>query len=45
MAFSTINLPKIEDGYYVINLDNEKSKGKKWVSLFIDKYTGVYFDS
>ena len=29
----------------MINLDYKKSKGKHWVSLFIDKNTAVYFDS
>ena len=29
---------------YVINLDDKKRKGTRWVSLFIDRNTAVYFD-
>ena len=29
----------------MINLDDEKSKGTHWASLFIDRNTPVYFDS
>ena len=29
----------------MININDKKSKGKYWVSLFIDKNTTVYFDS
>ena len=43
--FSRNNLPRIKDGAYVINLNDKKSKGKHWVSLFIDRNTAVYFDS
>ena len=44
-CFSKNNLARIKDGGYVINLDNEKSKGTHWVSLYIDRNTAVYFDS
>ena len=44
-VFSKINLLRIKDGAYVISLDNKKSKGAHWVSLFIDRNTAVYFDS
>ena len=27
-----------------MNLDDKNDKGTHWVSLFIDKNTGVYFD-
>ena len=30
---------------YVINIDDKKSKGTHWVSLFFDRNTVVYFDS
>ena len=40
-----LDLPRINDGAYVINLDNGKSKGIHWVSLFFDKNTDAYFDS
>ena len=29
----------------MINLDDKKSKGTHWISLFIDRHTAVYFDS
>ena len=45
MCFSKNNLARIKDGGYVINLDNEKSKGTHWVSLYIDRNTAAYFDS
>ena len=44
-SFSRDNLPRIKDGAYVINLDDKKSKGTHWISLFIDRNTAVYFDS
>ena len=43
--FQEKKLPRIKDGAYVINLDDKKSKGTHWVSLFIDRNTAVYFDS
>ena len=42
-VFSIDNLPRIKDGVYVLNLDNNQSKGTHWVSLFIDKNVVVYF--
>ena len=42
--FSRNNLPRTKDGAYVINLDDKKSKGRNWVSLFIDRNLAVYFD-
>ena len=43
------NLPKIKDGAYVKNLNDKKSIGTHWASLFIDKNTtyikGKYFKS
>ena len=44
-VYSRDNLPRIKDGINVINLDDKESKGKYWVSLFIDKNTAAYFDS
>ena len=35
----------MKDGVYVINLDDEKSKGSQWVSLFTIINLAVYFDS
>ena len=44
-VFSRNNLSKIKDEAYVINLDDKKSKGTHFVSLFIDRNTSLYFDS
>ena len=44
-VFSRENLPTIKDGAYAINLNDKQSKGTRWVSLFIDRNTAVYFDS
>ena len=46
MVFFLINnVPRIKYGAYVINIDDKKSKGTHWVSLFFDRNTVVYFDS
>ena len=44
-VFSRNSLPRIQDGAYVINLDDKSNKGTHWVSSFIDKDLAVYFDS
>ena len=44
-VFSRNNLPIIKDGSCVINLDDEKSKGTHWVSLFTDGNIVKYFNS
>ena len=44
-VFTRNDLPRIKDGAYVINLNDKKSKGKHWVSLFINRNTAVYLDS
>ena len=43
--FSRNRLSRIRDGVYIKNVDDNKSKGTRSVSLFIDKNTEVYFDS
>ena len=43
--FSRNNLPRINDGAYVIHLDDKNSKGTYWVSVFIDRNKTVYFHS
>ena len=44
--YSRNNLPnKIKKGAYVINLDEYKSTGTHWVSLFVKRKYAVYFDS
>ena len=44
-VFSRENLPIIEHGVYVINLDDKQSTRRHWVSPFIDKNTAVYYIS
>ena len=44
-GFSRNNLSRLKDGAYVINLNDNKSKGTNWVSLFIDRNTVIYFNS
>ena len=44
--FSRNNLPKkIEDGAYVINVDEYADVGTHWISLFCKENEIVYFDS
>ena len=44
-ASSKNNLPRINDGAYVINLNDRNSKGTHCFSLFTDRKAAVYFDS
>ena len=45
-VFSRKNLPKkIEDGEYVINLDEYADVGTHWIALFCNKSEIVYFNS
>ena len=44
-VFLRDNLPRTDDGMSVINLDNKRSKGKDWVSLFTDRNVDVYLNS
>ena len=44
-VFSRKSLPRIKDAAHAINLDDKKSKGTHWVSLYIDRNTAVYFYS
>ena len=50
-VYSRNNLPKIEGGTYVINLDEYKSIGTQWKALYINGDNGgashdvIYFDS
>ena len=45
-VFSRDNLPKqTKDGAYVINLDEHKDTGTKWIALFCKKNETIYFDS
>ena len=40
-----IYLKKIEDGAYIINLDEYKDVGTHWIALFSNKNSIIYFDS
>ena len=45
-VFSRDNLPKkINDGAYVINLEEYADTGTHWIALFYKKNETVYFDS
>ena len=45
-VFSKDNLPKkIEDGTYVINLEEHADTGTHWIALFCKKDESFYFDS
>ena len=39
------NLPKVKDGTYVINLDEYKSIGTYWITLYVDGDKVIYFHS
>ena len=50
-VYSRNNLPKIKEGAYVINLDEYKSTGTYWITLYMNgnngraSYDAIYFDS
>ena len=44
-VFSRVNLPKIKDGAYVINLDEYSDIGTDWVALYVHNNNVTYFDS
>ena len=45
-VFSRNNLlKKIEDGAYIINLDEYADVGTHWIALFSNKNNIIYFDS
>ena len=39
------NLPKIQDGAHVINLDKFQSIGTHWIALYVNGINIIYFDS
>ena len=43
-ACSRDNLPKIEDGAYVINLDEYSDIGTHWIALYVLNNNATYFD-
>ena len=45
-VFSRNNLlKKVEDGAYIINLDEYADVGTHWIALFSNKNNIIYFDS
>ena len=44
-VYSRNNLPKINDGAYVIDLDEFKSVGTNWIALYVNGNNEIYFDS
>ena len=44
-VYSRNNLPKLKDGAHVINLDEFKSIGTHWVTLYVNANNIIYFDS
>ena len=44
-VYSRDNLPKIEDGTYVINLDEYSDIGTHWVALWANNNDVTYLDS
>ena len=44
-VYSRDNLPKIEDGVYVIYLDEYSDIGTHWVAFYVNNNGVTYFDS
>ena len=44
-VFSRVNLPKLEEGTYVINFDKYSDSGTYWVVLYVRNNDAIYFDS
>ena len=44
-VYSRINLSKIKDGAYIINLDEYESIGSNWIALYVNVENVTYFDS
>ena len=44
-VYSRDNLQKINDGTYIINLDEYSDIGTHWVALWVDNNDVTYFDS
>ena len=44
-VYSRNNLPKRDEGAYVINLEDNTKAGSHWVALFVKKDKCTYFDS
>ena len=44
-VYSRNSLPKVNDGAYVINLDEYKSTGTHWIALYVNGSNVICFDS
>ena len=44
-VYSRNNLPKLNDGAFVINLDEYESIGTHWIALYVNDHNVTYFDS
>ena len=44
-VYSRDNLPKIKDGAYIINLDEQTDIGTPCVALYVQNNNFIYFDS
>ena len=44
-VYSRNNLPKRDEGAYVINLEDDTKAGSHWVALIVKKNKCIYFDS
>ena len=44
-VYSRVNLPKIKNGAYVVNLDEYSDVGTNWVALYVHNDDVNYFDS
>ena len=44
-VYSRNNFPKIKDGAYLTNLDEYKSTGTHWITLYVNDNNVIYFDS
>ena len=44
-VYSRDNLPKIKDGAYIINLDENYDIGTHWIALYVKNNDITYFDS
>ena len=44
-VYSKDNLTKVEDGAYIINLDEYSVMGTHWVALYVNNDDVTYFDS
>ena len=44
-VYSRDNLPRLNDGAYIINLDEYSDIGTHWITLYVQNNDATYFDS